>query len=69
MRGHWRVLVASYALADGVYWVAVKPRLRRALGVSRSSFAPLGAAALTPAAVLALSYPAVVGQAVAPRPH
>ncbi len=33
MSGHWRVVIAGYALADGLYWVAVKPRLRRSLGL------------------------------------
>jgi hypothetical protein len=34
---HWRAMVAGYAVADGVYWVAVRPRLRRALGVRMAS--------------------------------
>ncbi len=35
MRGYWRLAIAGYALADGFYWVAVKPRLRRSLGLHR----------------------------------
>lgn len=37
MSRHWRMMLAGYAVADGVYWVAVKPRLRRALGVQIAS--------------------------------
>lgn len=32
MTSHWRLMLVGYAVADGVYWVTVKPRLRRALG-------------------------------------
>jgi hypothetical protein len=32
MTRHWRMLLAGWAVADGLYWVALKPRLRRALG-------------------------------------
>jgi hypothetical protein len=29
----WRLMLAGWVLADGLYWVAVKPRLRRSLGL------------------------------------
>ncbi len=33
MSRHWRMLITACALADGVYRLALRPRLRRALGV------------------------------------
>jgi len=35
MLTHWRTLLTVWAVADGLYWVAVKPRLRRSLGIRR----------------------------------
>jgi hypothetical protein len=34
MGKRWLVMLTGYAFADGLYWVAVKPRLRRALGMA-----------------------------------
>ncbi len=28
-----RVLLAGWVVADGLYWMTVKPRLRRSLGI------------------------------------
>jgi hypothetical protein len=38
MTRHWRMMITGYAVADGVYWIAVKPRLRRSLGVRTPPF-------------------------------